>query len=146
MCARVPSVHCVHAVRGNVMCHFFVAQQRAQMAFHFGAVFCHEKIAAWLKQVFAVVPWRTHEWNPARERFEWANRRDSRQEPCIRSAWHVQCDAEARECFRHAVIRQPAAIANSRIAQHVECVLRITYTEDFGAQPKSLDGFYEELA
>ena len=117
MCARVPSVHCVHAVRGNAMCHFFVAQQRAQMAFHFGAVFCHEKIAAWLEKIFGVTPGRTDERNSASESFEWTNSGNTRESIYVRTTRHMQRYPETREDFRHTVIGQPAAVVDAGLAK-----------------------------
>src|SRR5436190_12610782 len=145
MSARVTGANSSQAPLGEIARHFFVAQQRAQMAFHAGAVFCHEKIAAWLEKIFGVTPGRTDERNSASESFEWTNSGNTRESIYVRTTRHMQRYPETREDFRHTVIGQPAAVGDSRIAQHAERSLRVADAEYLRAQPKAFNRFNQEL-
>src|SRR5205823_12381632 len=97
MGAGVPPPYCLQPVLRQLMRHFFVAEQSAQMPFHFSAVLCDQKIAPRFEQFFAVAPRGTDERNTARERLERANRRDSRQQIDIRPTRHMQRNPKAGE-------------------------------------------------
>src|SRR5205823_5478745 len=104
MSAGVPPPYCLQPVLGQVVRHFFVAEQSAQMPFHFSAVLCDQKIAPRFKQFFSVVPRGTDERNTARERLERANRRDSRQQIDVRATRHMQRNSKPSEYIRHTIV------------------------------------------
>src|SRR4029078_7805786 len=139
MSARVTGANASKAVPGQIARHFFVTQKREYLPLHVGAVFCYEKIAAWLEKIFGVMPWRTNERNSASESFKRTNGGNAQEETYVRTQRHTPRHPKTRKNFRNAIIGYPAAVRNSRIAQHIQRYLRVTHAENLAAQAKAFN-------
>ena len=87
------------------------------MALHLAAIVRDKVILSRSEQVLAIFPGSRNERDAARERFEDTNRGYSGQRAGVRPPRNVNGDAIAREDFRHAVIREPAAILDTGARQ-----------------------------
>src|SRR5690606_40935524 len=87
----------------------------------------HEVVDPLTEQSLPVRPGSRDQRDSARQRLEWANRRDPREPLHIRAPWDVQGHPRSRENFRHPVIDDPAPIVDSRLPHLPQRAVRITH-------------------
>ena len=72
---------------------FGIGEKHVDQLLHMSFFFGDQKILAFCKQPFAIVPRRGNEWNSASQGFEHADRRNSCQLSCVRAARDVHGSA-----------------------------------------------------
>src|SRR5579871_2961959 len=104
-------------MRRHILGQRRATEHRAQMIRHLRSVPRQQVILSRREQPFAVAPWRRDQRNPASQRFENADRRNTWKRTCIGPAWNVYRDPVSRKYLRDPVIREPAAVLDPRFRQ-----------------------------
>src|SRR4051812_3583977 len=74
-----------------------VSENRTEVVAHLRAVVCNEIVGPFGEETFDVAPWRRDHRDPARECFEWTDRRNAGEALGVESSRNVYRHAEARK-------------------------------------------------
>src|SRR5205823_3565785 len=113
---------------------FSILEQRFQVSCHLLSVPGEQKVCAFRKQSFGIFPRRAHQRNAAGERFEWADRGDTREGPDVRTARNMHRNFMPCEHLGDFKIWQPAPILDAGVLQSLSGSIRKTNAVNAGLQ------------